>query len=405
MITIIDSPCGRGKTTYAINYINQNPTKNFVYITPYLEQVTDVLKRTTVFFGKSHTYRFAQPSYKDGVTKMDSLINHINKNDDIVSTHALFKNCTKDLAKLIKASHYTLILDEVMNVIEPYPFEKDDLNRLIKSGGIEIDKTGQIHWIDTATNDRYNDIQELCRNGLLYLVDDKVIMWTFPTAVFEAFDDVIICTYMFNAQIQRFYYDMFNIKYEIKSVLNGKLVKYRHDKDSVDKIHFLDDHKINTIGDGEFDLSWSWYQEHKEKLPTIKSNMYNFAHNIIPRAVNGGKQLKSNRIFWTTFKEFEPKLKGKGYSKRFLACNARATNQYRECDVVMYPINRFMNTEIKKFFQQHNVSITKKIEENFALSEMIQFIWRSAIRDNKDIYVYVPSKRMRRLLKNYIQLF
>ena len=35
MITVIDSPCGHGKTTYAINLINESPTKNFVYITPF----------------------------------------------------------------------------------------------------------------------------------------------------------------------------------------------------------------------------------------------------------------------------------------------------------------------------------------------------------------------------------
>ena len=33
---------------------------------------------------------------------------------------------------------------------------------------------------------------------------------------------------------------------------------------------------------------------------------------------------------------------------------------------------------------------------------MIQFIYRSAIRNDVDIYVYIPSKRMRNLLEEYI---
>ena len=46
MVTIIDSPCGRGKTTYAINYINERPTDNFVYITPFLKEVERVIEQT-----------------------------------------------------------------------------------------------------------------------------------------------------------------------------------------------------------------------------------------------------------------------------------------------------------------------------------------------------------------------
>jgi hypothetical protein len=40
--------------------------------------------------------------------------------------------------------------------------------------------------------------------------------------------------------------------------------------------------------------------------------------------------------------------------------------------------------------------------DQFALSEMVQFIWRSAIRDDKEILLYMPSRRMRGLLKEWI---
>ena len=41
--------------------------------------------------------------------------------------------------------------------------------------------------------------------------------------------------------------------------------------------------------------------------------------------------------------------------------------------------------------------------DGYALSEMLQFIWRSAIRDGKEIWVYIPSIRMRSLLKEWIE--
>ena len=38
----------------------------------------------------------------------------------------------------------------------------------------------------------------------------------------------------------------------------------------------------------------------------------------------------------------------------------------------------------------------------YALSEMIQFICRSAIRNHEDIQVFVPSNRMRTILDKYL---
>ena len=34
---------------------------------------------------------------------------------------------------------------------------------------------------------------------------------------------------------------------------------------------------------------------------------------------------------------------------------------------------------------------------------MVQWIWRSAIRDGDEIYIYIPSKRMRTLLINWME--
>lgn len=44
-------------------------------------------------------------------------------------------------------------------------------------------------------------------------------------------------------------------------------------------------------------------------------------------------------------------------------------------------------------------------EDDYALSEMIQWVWRSAIRDGKEIWVYIPSRRMRELFQNWLNGF
>ena len=38
----------------------------------------------------------------------------------------------------------------------------------------------------------------------------------------------------------------------------------------------------------------------------------------------------------------------------------------------------------------------------YALSEMVQFIWRSRIREGGEVQLYIPSKRMRNLLVRWM---
>ena len=54
---------------------------------------------------------------------------------------------------------------------------------------------------------------------------------------------------------------------------------------------------------------------------------------------------------------------------------------------------------VEHYFNQHGFSIDVN---KYALSEMIQWIWRSAIRDGEDIYIYIPSKRMREVLQLWL---
>jgi hypothetical protein len=42
-------------------------------------------------------------------------------------------------------------------------------------------------------------------------------------------------------------------------------------------------------------------------------------------------------------------------------------------------------------------------EDLYALSQMLQWIWRSAIRRGERISVYVPSRRMRQLLIDFLE--
>lgn len=388
MITVIDAPCGAGKTTWCINYINEHPTKKFIYITPFLSEVDRILNSTTDFV----------TPLRDDKTKHDNFIELISRGDNIVSTHALFKTYNDEIASLIKDGEYVLILDEVMSVVEHIPLKKDDIPNMLNAGLIQIDETDdRVIWIATENESRYDDFKERCLTRTIYAVDNSAICWVFPPDIFEAFEDVFICTYMFDCQMQRYYYDYFNIKYTKMSMDSHELVPFSEDllkTPTANKIHIYEDEKLNSIGEKDLSLSKGWYRKAGNKKAQIKNALYNYFENKV--------NTTHKNAIWTTFSEYEEAIRCKGHKNSFLFCNARAVNEYADKHYIAYTINLFINPYIDRFFQKRSIVVD---QDTYAMSELVQFIYRSAVRNNEHIYVLILSQRMRNLLKKFVELY
>jgi hypothetical protein len=227
-------------------------------------------------------------------------------------------------------------------------------------------------------------------------------MWVFPVEVFKSFKEVYILTYLFHAQEQRYYYDMNDVQYEYLAATykDGKYKFISRDgyddreirKQIKPKINILHD-SINDIGEKTTALSSNWFQDQRYTalVKKLKKRIYNYFRNKV-KAI-------SNTILWTTFKHSKKALSGNGYTKGFVTCNARATNDYADRYNLAYCINVYQMPIIKQFFQTKKINID---ENMYALSEMLQWIWRSRIRKGKDINIYIPSSRMRGLLEDWL---
>lgn len=397
-VMIVDEIMGREKSFSAINHINKTSLdEKFLVITPYLTEIDRYQK-------KCANRRFRQPVYNN-CTKVDSLKTLINKEENIIAIHALFQKFDNELIDMCRSRNYTLIMDEVTNVLEEYQISKSDFD-ILKRDFIHIDEeTNRIKWNHEKSDyyGEFSDIKRLCELGSLGFYGGSIMMWLFPVEAFNAFRNIYILTYMFNAQMQRYYYDYYGLPYkyiyvtgstiEEYSFSNNKQKNCSNELDYKSLIHIIENEKLNFIGDRDTDLSKSWFERNEKNIAIkqLKNNVSNFFRHV--RSDNSKDNL------WTTFKEYKKYVQGKGYTKGFLSINMRATNEYRERTSIAYIANRYINPVIKNFFAKHNVFVD---EDGFALSEMLQFIWRSAIRDKKEVYVYVPSIRMRNLLKDWV---
>lgn len=397
-VKIVDEIMGKGKSFSAMNFINNSNDDEikFLVITPYLDEI----KRYKEYCNDKN---FKEPMYNSG-TKVDNLKELINKSNNIVATHALFQKFDNELIDMCRAKNYTLIMDEVANVVEEYPISKSDFE-ILQKDFVFIDDMNLIRWKDDKSDYKgeFSDIKRLCDLGSLSFYSGSVMMWLFPIEAFNAFRNIYILTYMFNAQMQRYYYDYYKLPYKYVFVAGGNVENYHFTefKEETNEIktsyreliHIIENEKLNQIGDRETDLSKSWFERNKNNIAIsqLKNNISNFFRNI--------RYDKAGDNIWTTFKDFKTSLQGKGYTRGFLSINTRATNEYRNRTSIAYIANKYMNPLVKNFFIQHDIKVN---EDEYALSEMLQFIWRSAIRDDNEIWIYIPSVRMRNLLKIWI---
>ncbi|MEG6584187.1 ParB/RepB/Spo0J family partition protein [Dendrosporobacter sp. 1207_IL3150] len=410
LIKVIDSIMGSGKSSYIRKMMNDNPDRKFIYVTPYLEEVANVIQNCD---------NFAEPDTitEDGekCLKQESFHELLLQGKNVASTHQLFKLSTSYTISLLKQQNYTLIIDEVMEVVDCQQIKPSDLQMAISGEYCKVDDDGRLIWNDEKpyNGDWAKKLRTLCKNKSIYLVNDTALIWMFPPRIFNYFEEIYVLTYLFDSQVMRFYFDINGIsykKYRIINKPNFEIVEHNGKPDDTEALSKLIDictkGRINDIGSNVdkqstkrktpyFLLSSGWYDEANETdIKNLKNNLDNFFRHYC-----NGQEVRLN--LWTTFKDYEGKLKGRRYPE-FLAHNARAMNKYNHVTAVAYLINKFMYRTVGEFLKSKQVKITKKIEEEYALGEMLQFIFRSAIREGQPIKLYIPSSRMRHILQKWL---
>lgn len=409
-IKVVDAVCGAGKTSYAIQEMKFPFCRRYIYVTPYLKEIERVIEATEKDF-KEPTNRNSEGSKLEGLRKL------VSKGENIVCTHELFKLCDKQILELIEEMGYILMLDEVLNVINKINITKEDIEMLEMTSKIKInEKDGSILWIDKDYKGKFEELKHLAKNDNLFLFNNTFMFWTLHNKSFEVFREIYIFTYLFDGQIQRYYYDLHGFEYEKYSVIhNGKdyeLVPYDSRIDNRERIA----ERLNIYedkGKSKFNsnfckrptnnmFSTRWLKNcDDETIKRINTNISSYFMSV-----------KSNvsSSFWTTIKEAAPKLKNKkatyyktNKKSNFVSINIRATNEYKDCTSCAFIYNRYMNPVEKAFFEFHGVKVD---EDTLACSDLIQFLFRGIIRDansNEKLNVYIPSMRMRELLYKYLR--
>ena len=395
--------------------------------------------------------RFDEPLPYTG-SKLDNFNELLADGKDIAVTHTTFLNATQETLDLIRTGNYTLVIDEVLDVVTDFnkvqtvesatrqTVTKGDIAFLLEQGIIETADDNRVIWCGGkyVEDFKFSEVQRFANLKRLYCISGKLLLAVFPPEMFKCFDTIYIMTYMFGGSIFKYYLDMFGLRYDRKSVKQNNGSYYLSDYDtSIDTefrrkckslIHICDHENLNGYKMNSLSKTWYDNSNKDDRLKVLKNNLiYYFGRYVKSAKASNGD------IMWTCYGDYESKVKGRGYtmvrsmtddelrlpiSEReelekqlscFVPCNAKATNIYRERWALAYCVNMYFNPMIRRFFTDGNDSrernaqpVINPDEDLYALSCLIQWVFRSRIRDGEKIELYIPNKRMRSLLTDWL---
>lgn len=405
-VYVADVIMGGGKSTSAINMINSaDDDERFIYLTPYTDEynrIADGCKHRGVIV----------PDVKEGHgARIKHVQQLLKEGANISSSHALFDRYTVDMGEDIQKYNYTLFLDESYDVVRTAAKSKiADVQMMINRGDVIADeKTGELSFTDgfepmkgTSLEETYQDI----RTGRLIKCGEKLLFWKFPIHLLMSFKRIIILTYLFSSTCLKAYLEQHNVSFEYIGTKPLPAGGFRfcpveempdYAAGLKDKVHILDNKKLNSIGDDWGALSVTRVRKdisenNAEMVKKLGRNIRNVHKNIY--------KCKNRDFIWSTCKDAIPYIGDKNIRARHVTWNQRAVNSYSSCHYMAYGLNIHNRPECASYFSTFGGTFS---QDDYALGNMVQWIWRSAIRNGEEVWIYLPSKRMRTLLEGWLE--
>ena len=419
-VEILDSIMGSNKTNRVLDWIDSNPNERYLYISPLLSEVDNTSRLATNL--KHVSFEF--PTTEDSDTKSDDLLAKLEIGANISCTHSLYLGMSEKHLDMIEKYGYIVIIDEEVGVIDAFKkYSTDDLAYLSANGDIEIsDEDGMISWVgaELGKKAKYKQFYNLCKAKAVYATkrSDTMLVTQMPVELFTRAKRVIIMTYMFKGNVLDNFLKLKKVEVipftdVSPTIINKQSIRNLIDLKPLDRKLLklgMSVYAYSKMDKKGFDLISNYIRSTGLSVGAkAKDTMYTFPKDVSPVEMKSGKRVAPRG--YLTYKtdivddDGNVILDSKGKPKTqdnfcWLHSGCRATNKYSYKWYLAHCYDRHPNLSVETYLYEYGSPIDKNV---FALSEMLQWIWRSRIRNGEPIVLAIPNTRMHNLFLDWLE--
>lgn len=405
-VTIKDRHCGYGKSRELIASLS--PERSYLIVLPLHSEVERFIKDAPIHLVEPLTI-------EDGGThtrKRDHLRELLDGGHSIVTTHALFT----DIAYLAQEGlllGYDVMVDEVLSVA--HSVTQEVLTPGAKANGVSIQSWKGLYLdhgfatVDPDTGlvlptdewERKQNLPELSKTLFnmakaesLFAVGDNVLVWELPPILLKAVGSLTIHTFLAEGSL-------------MEGFMRRNGINFTHDRDLTSEREFrkkatslIEVRDVPAVNSLRFSYSGQQAMtkaEHKKVSGALKKIKERLMRGVPKENI----MVTSAKSLWSTpAKTPGPFAQGSRLfdGPRWVPNTTRGTNDYRHCSHLIYLWDQNLNPRIAEFLGAD----TPHHRDMYAVSELIQWVYRSRVRDGRPIILWMPSGRMRKLLQRWL---
>ena len=395
---------------------NFKEDRKYLVILPLLSEVDRVIEA-------SKSIEFVQPDENDNAqgTKTSSLESQLLLGNNIATTHSMYEK----LVPLIRdglLDDYDIIIDEVPEVVKMVTSKsKTSIQEFyLDTGYMDVDATTGLvrptmkwwHHRDDVSDTLSPKILNFAETGCLYLQEGKMFIWALPQSILNAGRSVTVMTYKSEGSMLLAYLRKLGLPFEVS---NDNQLEENFRARAAELITI---EGIPALSKTNFSYT---AQVKGMSSPSYATKIARSLKNLRERKLVGvdinNILLTSKKDAWnkaandnnpntadedeTPKKNSKPGVFAKGSRMKdvnWVANTTRGTNDYMHCSHLIYLYDQNINFIVARWLGDSS----QAFKDAYALTELIQWVWRSRVRRGEPITLYLPSLRMRKLFEAWL---
>jgi hypothetical protein len=456
-IAVLDSMPGSGKTTAITNYLREKELNHVIFVSPFKSEVEQELPKH-----KLKGLNYVHPtSGKDGkVSHLKELItmgdtSSGNRLHRITCTHSAFTRLTSE--SFDQLGLYTLVIDETLDVIK----QLDDVRlyteyMLMGRGTVKQDtKRYQFNeptWFDGlhkkdvdgfvanggGNKDSMFKLCQMAAQNQLYQYCESNWFQMLPIELLTRAKNVIVMTHGFENSFMHCWLKLHSVQHHrIDNDTLGLESESKLKQELKSNLTFIPlTRTLKELADGHRHESLSI--SHWKKIE--KRNLLHKTCRSIDNLVKEEFKADKDNIFWTCPKDYKskieaaaPKLRGKITLQQpleladvnedfieddelaekdeekgtthssWLPCNIKARNDFGHITNCLYAFSLNPSPSLVNLLTGSSGIGANKIKATFKLNNLLQFIYRGSIRQNKPMNLCIIPADTRALLDDFLK--